>query len=111
MKAFNLNSQASIYFHATPVRMNYMMDGLAKIVQKDLQKKPLSGDVFLFVNKKGNYLKALYHNKNGYCIFAKRLDPFCRYDLTTEGAISAVAMQRIIDNVVVAGKTKLKRVA
>ncbi len=37
-------------------------------------KDPLSGHLFVFVNRRGNYLKALYWDRSGFCIWAKRLE-------------------------------------
>jgi len=34
----------------------------------------LSGQIFLFINRRGSYLKALYFDRSGYCIWAKRLE-------------------------------------
>jgi transposase len=35
---------------------------------------PLSGHLFVFINKRGNYLKALYFDRSGFCIWAKKLE-------------------------------------
>ena len=34
----------------------------------------MSETVFLFVNRRGNYLKGIYWDRTGYFLFAKRLE-------------------------------------
>ena len=49
-------------------------DGLAGIVRNQLLKDPVSGDVFIFVNKKRTHIKLLYWDGDGFAIFYKRLE-------------------------------------
>jgi len=44
------------------------------IVQGTLREDPLTGSLFAFVNRRGNYMKAVYWDRTGYCLFAKRLE-------------------------------------
>jgi transposase len=39
-----------------------------------LSKDPRSGALFLFVNKSGNRLKAIWWDRTGYCLLYKRLE-------------------------------------
>jgi transposase len=47
---------------------------LLSLVQNVLEEDPLSDTLFVFFNRRGNYLKALYWDRSGYCIWAKRLE-------------------------------------
>src|SRR3954451_708796 len=49
-------------------------DGLAAQVANTLKAYPYSGHLFLFRGKRGDYLKALYWDGSGLCLFAKRLE-------------------------------------
>lgn len=49
-------------------------DSLSLLVQDVLDMDPLSGYMFIFFNKRGNYMKALYWENNGFCIWQKRLE-------------------------------------
>lgn len=49
-------------------------DGLSGLVRDGLQKDPLSGDVFIFVNKRRNQVKLLLWEKDGFSIYHKRLE-------------------------------------
>jgi len=57
-----------------PVDMRKSFDGLVGIVRGTMQEDPLSGHLFVFVNRRGNYLKLVYWDRTGYALFAKRLE-------------------------------------
>jgi len=48
-------------------------DGLSGVVRDGLQKDPLSGDVFIFLNKRRNQVKLLLWERDGFSIYYKRL--------------------------------------
>jgi transposase len=39
-----------------------------------LGEDPLSHSLFVFINRRRNYLKLVYWDRTGYCLFAKRLE-------------------------------------
>ena len=49
-------------------------DGLSGIVRDALQKDPLSGDVFIFFNKRRSQVKLLLWERDGFSIYHKRLE-------------------------------------
>jgi transposase len=49
-------------------------DGLAQLVREFLREEPLSGHLFVFRNKRGDRLKLLYWDRDGYAIWYKRLE-------------------------------------
>lgn len=49
-------------------------DGLAALVQTQLAEDPFSGQVFIFRGRRGDLLKVLWHDGDGMCLFAKRLE-------------------------------------
>lgn len=49
-------------------------DGLSGLVRDGLQKDPLSGDVFIFFNKRRNQVKLLLWESDGFSIYHKRLE-------------------------------------
>ncbi len=56
-----------------PVDMRKSFDGLVGLVRGAMKEDPLSGGIFVFVNRRGNYLKLVYWDRTGYALFAKRL--------------------------------------
>ncbi|WP_132979296.1 MULTISPECIES: IS66 family insertion sequence element accessory protein TnpB [unclassified Pigmentiphaga] len=57
---------------ATDMRKSF--DGLIAATRSVLGENPLSGHLFVFVNRQGNYAKVLYWSRGGYCLWAKRLE-------------------------------------
>ena len=49
-------------------------DGLSGLVRDGLEKDPLSGDVFIFFNKKRRQVKLLLWECDGFSIYHKRLE-------------------------------------
>ena len=67
-------SAIKIYLCKEPTDMRRSFDSLAMMVQCVIQQDPLSGYVFVFRNKRGNCLKLLYWDRDGYAIWYKRLE-------------------------------------
>jgi len=53
--------------------MRRSFDALALVVQEKLALDPQSGALFVFASKRGQRLKVLWFDHNGYCILYKRL--------------------------------------
>jgi transposase len=49
-------------------------DGLALLVQETLKRNPHNGHLFVFRGRRGGLLKVLWHDGQGMCLFAKRLE-------------------------------------
>lgn len=56
----------------TDLRKGY--NGLFALVRDELARDPLSGDLFLFVNRRRSGCKVLLWDGTGLCIFMKRLE-------------------------------------
>lgn len=61
-----------IFVCTEPVDMRRGFDGLALIARDKLQQDPQSGALLLFTNKRRDRMKALWWDRNGYCILYKR---------------------------------------
>ena len=85
-----------------PVDMRKSFNGLVALVQGVLQEDPLSGSLFVFFNRRGNYMKLVTWDRTGYCLFAKRLEQG-RFRLPSGDAkqeISEQAFRLILDGIV-----------
>lgn len=50
------------------------IDGLCGMVRNHLQKDPLTGDVFIFLNRSKDKIKLLCWDRDGYALYCKRLE-------------------------------------
>ena len=49
-------------------------DGLAALVQTQINADPFSGQLFVFRGRRGDRVKALWWDGDGLCLYAKRLE-------------------------------------
>jgi transposase len=63
-----------IWLCVAPVDGRKSFDGLSAIVQTGLQRDPLSGDLFVFRNKRGDRLKILAWQGDGFALYLRRLE-------------------------------------
>ena len=67
-------SRVRVWLHARPTDMRKSFDGLSALAKNTLMEDPLSGHLFVFVNRKRTFIKVLYFDRSGYCIWSKRLE-------------------------------------
>jgi transposase len=63
-----------IFAAAAPVDMRLGLVGLAEAAKAQLAEDPRSGTLFVFVNRRGDRLKLLWHDRTGMCLLYKALD-------------------------------------
>lgn len=85
MLGFSANLQYYLCCQAIDMRNGF--DGLAGIVRNSLKKNPISGDVFIFLNKPRTHIKILYWDGDGFALFYKRLERG-RYASTSHEGVS-----------------------
>jgi transposase len=66
------NARYYVYREATDMRKSF--DGLCGLVVSRMGQSPMSGDVFIFVNKPRNRIKLLRWEPGGFVLFYKRLE-------------------------------------
>lgn len=57
-----------------PIDLRRGFDGLFGLVRHQFRKDPLSGELFLFTNKRRSGCKVLLWDGTGLCLFVKRLE-------------------------------------
>ncbi len=72
-----------------PTDMRKSYDGLSAIVRGEFSADPLTGEGFVFINRRRTQLKCLYFEAGGYCIWAKRLERglYAHQHRTTAGRV------------------------
>ena len=63
-----------IWLYTEPTDMRKSYTGLSALVRQKLKENPLSGNYFVFINRKKTQTKILYFDRSGYCIWSKRLE-------------------------------------
>jgi len=63
-----------VWLYARPTDMRKQFDGLAALARNQLQEDPMSGHAFVFINRRRTYMKVLYFDRGGYCLWCKRLE-------------------------------------
>jgi transposase len=81
-----LPATVRVYLASAPCDMRKQFDGLATLVREGMGHDPKSGDLYVFRNRRGDMLKALFFDQQGYCLLAKRL---CRgtFRVSLDGAL------------------------
>lgn len=61
-----------LYRGAADMRKGF--DGLSGLVRNELGRDPMSGEVFIFINRRRNLIKLLAWDITGYAMYYKRLE-------------------------------------
>jgi transposase len=70
---FGLSAAVRVYLAIRPADMRKSFDGLSALVS-GLALDPLSGHLFVFINKRRDRIKILYWDRDGLAVWAKRLE-------------------------------------
>jgi transposase len=84
--------QISVWAFGAPTDLRKGFDGLAALVVRELGRDPLSGDLFVFVNRTRQRAKVLLWDGTGLCIYAKRLERGRFAALWRDGERSSLAL-------------------
>ena len=108
---FGLNTQLEIYVACGVTDMRKAFNGLAAIVEEQLQLDTLSGALFCFCNRRRDRLKILHWDGSGLCLFCKRLEKGTFAWPSNAGEslrISSVQLQRLVSGIDLSGARERK---
>ena len=72
MNAFSSSSRFFLYQGVCDMRKGF--DGLCGLVRTQMKQDPLTGDVFVFINRRRTHIKLLVWDRTGFVIYYKRLE-------------------------------------
>jgi len=62
------------YLSREPADMRKSFDGLSGLVRQGMGRDPLSGEVFIFLNRRRTMMKILVWDRSGFVVWSKRLE-------------------------------------
>lgn len=68
------SSTPRVYLYCHAVDMRRSFNGLMAIVQTELQRDVRDGELFVFINRRADRMKAMWWDGDGLAIFMKRLE-------------------------------------
>lgn len=95
---FTLSSGNTYFLYRQATDMRKSFDGLTGIVQSEMKKNPLSGEVFLFINRKNDKIKLLRWEAGGFVLYYKRLErgTLTRPDKPAGGICDAISWPELV---------------
>jgi transposase len=107
---FGAAPSRKIFAYAKPTDMRKSFQGLLALVQRVFKDQdPHSGSLFVFVNRRGNYIKILAWDRTGFCLYAKKLERgrflFPHKDVTQE--LTEKTLRFILDGIPLGGRGSL----
>ena len=68
------SSFTQVFVHRTPVDMRRGINGLCDIVHASGMGELSGKNIFVFCGRRRNSIKVLYFDRNGFCLWQKRLE-------------------------------------
>lgn len=107
----SLSSRQRFFWYRGVADMRKSFNGLCLLVQTEMGFDLMSGDVFIFVNRRRDRMKLLMWDRTGFVIWYKRLEEgtFEWPDLSGKNEISWEALLLILEGVILKSAKRRKR--
>lgn len=66
--------ETKVYLATNPTDMRKSFDGLARLVKEEMKRDVFTGELFVFMGRRSDRVKVLYWDRNGFCLWSKRLE-------------------------------------
>lgn len=90
---------------ATDLRKSF--DALAALAREVLRQDPLSGHLFVFLNRRRDRIKVLYWDRAGFCLFYKRLEAGC-FEAPDAEQIDGATLLQVLEGIDLASARRKK---
>ena len=70
----SINNATQVFIATGVTDMRKSINGLSIMVEEELDLNPMSGYMFAFCNRNRDIVKILYWDRNGFCLWHKRLE-------------------------------------
>jgi transposase len=110
-----LPPSVKVYVATAPCDMRKQYDGLALLVEQGLGKDPRSGHLYVAFNRRGDHVRILFWDRNGYALFGKRLErgrfrlPWERDRVDAAVEMEAAELGLILEGIDLAGARRRAR--
>lgn len=101
-----------VFLCLVPVDMRRSFDGLASAAEQVVRQDPLSGHLFVFRGRRGDRVKVLYWDRDGYALWYKRLEAgVFRFpsDAAQAKEVSAGDLELILEGIELSSVKRQKR--
>jgi transposase len=101
-----------VWLYQKLVDMRKSFRGLIALVKNQLLEDPLSGHLFVFINRKRTLVKVLYFDRSGYCVWSKRLEQgrfHFRDDLGDKAVLDWTQLKLLLEGIEVKNTRRFKR--
>lgn len=71
---FSLSSTETYFLYGSACDMRKGFNGLCGLVRNELNRDPVNGEVFVFLNRNRTHLKMLHWEHGGFVLYYKRLE-------------------------------------
>jgi transposase len=108
----SLPSSMRIFVCLEPADMRRSFDGLARMAQDIVGRDPSSGHLFVFRNRRGDRVKILWWDRDGYALWYKRLEagvfrfPWLQGEATE---VSPAELAMVLEGIQAQGMSRSKR--
>ena len=93
---FSLGSSHRYYLYSEPTDMRKSFDGLAGLVRNKLAMPLTTGQVFVFINKRGDRVKLLHWEAGGFVLYYKRLEQGVLERPVREGKATRISWPQLV---------------